>query len=68
MKTNSSIRQFFAALSKTADSKAVSVTRADVMLCELIAEQNIPLGLATTKSRWHAKTPNESNETKSKIL
>ena len=41
--TNSSIRQFFAAPSKTADSKAVSVTRAEVMLCELIVEQNIPL-------------------------
>ena len=43
--TNSSVRQFFAALSKTANSKAVSVTRADVMLCvcELIVEQNIPL-------------------------
>ena len=39
--TNSSVRQFFAAPSKT----AVSVTRADVMLCEceLIVEQNIPL-------------------------
>ena len=32
--TNSSVRQFFAAPSKTANSKAVSVTRADVMLCE----------------------------------
>ena len=43
--TNSSVRQFFAATSKTANSKAVpvSVTRADVMLCELIVEQNIPL-------------------------
>ena len=43
--TNSSFRQFFAAPSKTANSKAVSVTRsrADVMLCELIVEQNIPL-------------------------
>ena len=30
---NSSVRQFFAAPSKTANSKAVSVTRADVMLC-----------------------------------
>ena len=40
---NSSVRQFFAAPSKTANSKAVSVTRADVMLCELIVEQNIPL-------------------------
>ena len=42
---NSSVRQFFAAESKTANSKAVSVTRADVMLCELIVvvEQNIPL-------------------------
>ena len=41
--TNSSVRQFFAAPSKTASSKALSVTRADVMLCELIVEQNIPL-------------------------
>ena len=41
--TYSSVRQFFAAPSKTANSKAVSVTRADVMLCELIMEQNIPL-------------------------
>ena len=41
--TNSSVRQFFAAPSKTANSKAASVTRADVMLCELIVEQNIPL-------------------------
>ena len=49
---NLSVRQFFAAPSKTANSKAVSVTRADVMLCdssqtesvcELIVEQNIPL-------------------------
>ena len=31
--TNSSVRLFFAAPSKTANSKAVSVTRADVMLC-----------------------------------
>ena len=30
---NSSVRQFFAAPSKSANSKAVSVTRADVMLC-----------------------------------
>ena len=47
MTMNSSVRQFFAAPSKTANSKAVSVTRADVMLCEsvceLIVEQNIPL-------------------------
>ena len=43
VKTNSSTRQFFAAPLKTADSKAVSVTRAEVMLCELIVEQNIPL-------------------------
>ena len=44
--TNSPVRPFFVAPSKTADSKAVSVTRADVitvMLCELIVEQNIPL-------------------------
>ena len=43
--TNSSVRQFFAATSKSANSKAVpvSVTRADVMLCELIVEQNIAL-------------------------
>ena len=40
---SSSVRQFIAAPSKTANSKAVSVTRADVMLCELIMEQNIPL-------------------------
>ena len=33
--TNSSVRQFFAAPSKTANSKAVSVTRADVMLCDV---------------------------------
>ena len=32
--TNSSVRQFFAAPSKTANSKSVSVTRADVMLCD----------------------------------
>ena len=37
--TNSSVRQFFAASSKTANSKAVSVTRADVMLCELIRDR-----------------------------
>ena len=43
VKTNSSIRPFFAVPSKTADSKAVSVTRAEVMmLCELIVEQYIP--------------------------
>ena len=47
--TSSSVRQFIAAPSKTAISKAVSVTRAGVMLCvcdcELIVvvEQNIPL-------------------------
>ena len=41
--TNSSVRQFFAPPSKTTNSKAVSVTRADVMLCELIVDQNIPL-------------------------
>ena len=43
--TSSSVRQFFAAPSKTANSKPVSVTRADVLLCEcdLIVEQNIPL-------------------------
>ena len=41
LKTNSS-RQFFAAPSKTADSKAVSVT------CELIVEQNILLATART--------------------
>ena len=35
VKTNSSIRQFFAALSKTADSIAVSVTRAEVMACSV---------------------------------
>ena len=45
MKTNSSVREFCAPPSKTADSKIVSVTRAEVMLCvtELIVEQNIPL-------------------------
>ena len=35
--TNSSVRQFFAAPSKTANSKAVSVTRADVMLCDSVS-------------------------------
>ena len=45
VKTNSSVRQFCAAPSKTADSKVVSVTRAEVMLCELIVEQNILLAL-----------------------
>ena len=51
MKTNSSVSEFCAPPSKTADSKvpAVSVTRAEVMLCvsELIVEQkfNIPLAL-----------------------
>ncbi len=48
VKTNSSVGEFYAPPSKTADSKVVSVTRAEVMLCvgELIAEQNIPLALA----------------------
>ena len=48
VKTNSSVGQFYAPPSKTADSKVVSVTRAEVMLCvgELIVEQNIPLALA----------------------
>ena len=59
---NSSVRQFFAAPSKTANSKAVSITRADVMLCELIVEQNIPL------AKSDDTLSNESNETKSKIL
>ena len=47
--TNSSVKQFFAAPSKPANLKAVSVTRADVMLCvcELIVEQNIPLSPMT---------------------
>ena len=47
VKTNSSVREFYAPPSKTADSKVVSVTRAEVMLCvgELIVEQNIPLAL-----------------------
>ncbi len=47
MKTNSSVREFYVPPSKTADSKVVSVTRAEVMLCvsELIAEQHIPLAL-----------------------
>ena len=43
LKTNSSIRQFFAAPSKTANSKAVSVTRAE-LICVQIVEQNIPSG------------------------
>ena len=45
VKTNSSFREFYPPPSKTADSKVVSVTRAEVMLCvgELIVEQNIPL-------------------------
>ena len=59
MKTNSSVREFCAPPSKTADSKipVVSVTRAEVMLCvgELIVEQNIPLPclllVARTRSR-----------------
>ena len=48
VKTNSSVGEFYAPPSKTADSKVVSVTRAEVMLCvgELIVEQNIPLALA----------------------
>ena len=60
--TNSSVsvRQFFAATSKTANSKAVSVTRADVMLCELIVEQNIPLGLAKSDDTL-TKAMNELN-------
>ena len=33
VKTNSSVREFYALPSKTADSKVVSVTRAEVMLC-----------------------------------
>ena len=38
------IRHIFAATSDTADSKVVSVTRAEVMHCELIVEQNrLPL-------------------------
>ena len=50
MKTNSSVREFYAPPSKTADSKVVSVTRAEVMLCELTGiivdvEQIIPLAL-----------------------
>ena len=47
VKTNSSVREFYAPPSKTADSKVVSVTRAEVILCvsELIVEQNIPLAL-----------------------
>ena len=43
VETNLSIRPFLAASSKTADSKPVSVTRAEVVLCELIVEQNISL-------------------------
>ena len=44
----SSVREFCSPPSKTADSKVVSVTRAEVMLCvsEPIVEQNIPLALA----------------------
>ena len=44
MKTNSSVGEFCAPSSKTADSKVVSVTRTEVMFCvsELIMEQNIP--------------------------
>ena len=47
VKTNSSVREFYAPPSKTADSKVVSVTRAEVILCvsELIVEQNIPLAM-----------------------
>ena len=47
MKTNSSVSEFYAPPSKTADSKVMSVTRAEVLLCvsELIVEQNIPLAL-----------------------
>ena len=47
VKTNSSVREFYPPPLKTADSKVVSVTRAEVMLCvgELIVEQNIPLVL-----------------------
>ena len=47
VKTNSSVREFYTPPSKTADSKVVSVTCAEVMLCvvELIVEQNIPLAL-----------------------
>ena len=33
VKTNSSVREFYALPSKTADSKVLSVTRAEVMLC-----------------------------------
>ena len=45
LNTNSSVREFYAPPSKTADSKVVSVTRAEVMLCvsELIVEQNRPI-------------------------
>ena len=50
VKTNSSVGEFYAPPSKTADSKvvSVSVTRAKVLLCvgELIVEQNIALALA----------------------
>ena len=49
VKTNSSVREFYPPPSKTADSKVVSVTRAEVMLCVgeliVIVEQNIPLAL-----------------------
>ena len=47
VKTNSSVREFYAPPSNTADSKVMSITRAEVMLCvsELIMEQNIPLAL-----------------------
>ena len=47
MKTNSPVKEFCSPPSKIAESKVVSVTRAEVMLCvcELIVEQNIPLSL-----------------------
>ena len=53
VKTNSSVRELYAPPSKTADSKVVSVTCAEVMLCvgELIVEQNIPLALALALER-----------------
>ena len=41
-------RQLIAVRSKTANWKAVSVTRAEVMFCDLIVEQNIPLATVDT--------------------
>ncbi len=54
VKTNSSVREFYTPPSKTADSKVMNVTHAEVVLCvnELIVEQNIPLAfLIVARSR-----------------